>query len=45
MNPEPVSRQQVGDLEIGRVTSPALDVHIHLGSGQVEGLAIGVQSG
>ena len=43
MNPEPVSGQQVGHLGDGQCDVAALDVDIHLGSGEIEGRAVGMQ--
>ena len=45
VNPEPVSRQQVGNLADGQRNFATLHMHVHLGSGQIEGGAIGVQIG
>ena len=45
MNPEPVTRQQVGHLADGQSYVSPLHMNIDLGTDQVEGRTIGVQSG
>ena len=45
MNPEPVAGQQIGHLADGQRDLSALHMHIYLGSGEIEGRVIGVQSG
>ena len=43
MNPEPVSRQQIGNLPDGQRHLSTLDAHVHLGSSQIEDRPIGAQ--